>query len=51
MEQIKLTKLQLETLARPLVDKVIEFYNNPENERRFREWYEATHGTPVPDGV
>lgn len=51
MGQIKLTKLQLETLARPLVDKVVEFYNDPENERRFREWHEATYGKPVSDGV
>ena len=55
MERIELSKSQIKNLAIPLVEKVAEqmqeFYKNPENEQRFREWYEATYGKPVPLGV
>lgn len=51
MNQVELTPAQIKNLAIPLVDKVQEFYNDPENEQRFREWYEATYGKPVPQGV
>ena len=51
MERIELSRAQIKNLATPLVDKVQEFYKNPENEQRFREWYEATYGKPVPQGV
>ena len=49
--KVELSKNQIKNLAIPLVDKVEEFYKNPENEQRFREWYEATYGKPVPQGV
>lgn len=51
MERVELSKNQVKNLAIPLVDKVQEFYKNPENEQRFRKWYEATYGKPVPQGV
>lgn len=54
MNQVELTPAQIKNLAIPLVglmNKVQEFYNDPENEKRFREWYEATYGKPVPKGV
>lgn len=51
MDKFELSKSQIKNLANPLVDKVVEFYKNPENEKRFREWYEATYGKPVPQGV
>lgn len=51
MNQVELSQTQIKNLAIPLVDKVQEFYKDPENEKRFREWYEATYGKPVPQGV
>lgn len=55
MAQVELSKSQIKNLAVPLLDKVVEqmqeFYKNPENEQRFRIWYEATYGKPVPQGV
>lgn len=51
MDRIELSQTQIKNLAIPLVDKVLEFYQDPENEQRFREWYEATYGKPVPKGV
>ena len=51
MERIEISKSQVKNLAVPLVDKVLEFYQNQENEQRFKKWYEATYGTPVPQGV
>ena len=51
MERIELSQTQIKNLAIPLVDKVQEFYQNPENEQRFKEWYEATYGKPVPLGA
>lgn len=55
MNGIELSKSQIKNLATPLVDKVLEnveeFYRDSENEKRFRTWYEATYGKPVPKGV
>ena len=54
MPEVKLTDWQIKNLAIPLVDRfaeIEEFYKNPENEHRFRKWYEATFGKPVPQGV
>lgn len=54
MPEVKLTDWQIKNLAIPLVDRFVEieeFYKNPENEQRFRKWYEATFGKPVPQGV
>ena len=51
MKQVELSQSQIKNLAIPLVDKVQEFYKNPENEQRFRKWYEETYGKPVPQGV
>ena len=49
--KVELSKSQIKNLAIPLVDKVTEFYKDPENEQRFRQWYEQTYGKPVPQGV
>lgn len=51
MAKIELSKSQIKNLATPLVDKVTEFYKNPENEEKFKIWYEATYGKPVPKGA
>ena len=55
MPEVKLTDWQIRNLAIPLVSKVAEqvqeFYAKPENEQRFRKWYEETYGKPVPQGV
>jgi hypothetical protein len=51
MCQVELTQAQIENLAIPLVEKVQEFFKNPENEQQFKKWYEATYGKPVPKGV
>lgn len=55
MPEVKLTDWQIKNLAIPLVSKVAEqvqeFYAKPDNEKRFKEWYEATYDKPVPKGV
>lgn len=54
MPKVKLTEWQIQNLAIPLVERfaeIEEFYKNPENEQRFRKWYEAFFGKPVPQGV
>ena len=54
MNRVELSQTQIKNLAIPLVDRfaeIEEFYKNPENEQRFRKWYEATFGKPVPQGV
>lgn len=51
MTKIELSKSQIKNLATPLVDKVTEFYKNPDNEEKFKIWYEATYGKPVPKGA
>ena len=51
MNRVELSQTQIKNLAIPLVDKVLEFYKDPENEQRFEEWYKATYGEPVPKGV
>lgn len=54
MPEVELTDWQIKNLSIPLVDRfaeIEEFYKNPENEQRFRKWYEATYGKPVPQGV
>lgn len=55
MPENNLSPWQIKNLALPIVDKITtaiqEFYNQPDNEKRFREWYEATYGKPVPKGV
>lgn len=55
MPDIVLSPHQINNLAVPLLDKIAtqmqEFYQNSENEQRFKKWYEATYGKPVPQGV
>ena len=55
MPKIELSSWQTDNLSKPLVDKLFtqmqEFYKNPDNEKRFRDWYRATYGKPVPQGV
>ncbi len=52
MPKFELSPWQIDNLSKPLVDKLFtqmqEFYKNPDNEKRFREWYIATYGKPVP---
>lgn len=41
-------------LARPFVKKVqtiVDYYENPENERAFQEWYLQKYGKKAPKGV
>ena len=51
---VTLTPQQVDALARPLVgmvDRIRAFYDDPENEREFQEWYLKEYGHPAPDGV
>lgn len=44
---VMLTPQQVEALARPLVwmvDRISAFYDDPENERAFQEWYLKNYG-------
>ena len=50
----QLTPQQIESLARPFVhmaDAITEYYKDPENERKFQEWYLKKYGHPAPEGV
>lgn len=38
LPQMNLTDEQLNDLARPLVSILMEFYKDPENEKKFQEW-------------
>lgn len=49
-----LSKQQIEDLARPfvgMVDRIVAFYEDPENERNFQEWHLREYGHPAPEGV
>lgn len=51
MPKVELTPWGEKNLSVPLVEKVDKYFKNPDNEKRFREWYELTYGKPVPQGV
>lgn len=49
-----LSSSQVYDLARPIVgmmEKIMAYYQDPENERVFQEWYLRKYGRPAPDGV
>lgn len=49
-----LSSSQVYNLARPIagmMEKIIAYYQDPENERAFQEWYLERYGHPAPDGV
>jgi hypothetical protein len=49
-----LSSSQVYDLARPIVgmmEKIMAYYQDPENERAFQEWYQRKYGRPAPDGV
>lgn len=51
---ITLTPQQIEALARPLVgmvDRIRSYYDDPEHERDFQEWYLREYGHPAPDDI
>lgn len=51
---ITLTPQQIDDLARPLagmVDRIRSYYDHPEHEREFQEWYLKEYGHPAPEGV
>lgn len=43
-----LSQYQLKSLGRETARCVKKFYENPENEQRFQEWFLATRGYPYP---
>ena len=52
----ELAPWQIDALARPLVgmiDEIVNFYRDPENQRRFNAWCLQKYGKtlPLPDGV
>lgn len=54
MINVTLTSQQVEALARPLVgmvDRILAYYDDPEHERAFQEWYLKEYGHPAPDDV
>ena len=44
MSIIKLSNAQVEDLARPLAKTITEFYENPDNQRKFIEWHIKKYG-------
>lgn len=49
-----LSSSQVNDLARliaGMVEKIMTYYQDPENERAFQEWYLRKYGHPAPDGV
>lgn len=43
-----LSQYQLKSLGRETARCVKKFYENPENEQKFQEWFLATRGYPYP---
>ena len=44
---MQLDNAQINELAKPfvtMVDTLVEFYNDPENKRKYREWYLQKYG-------
>jgi len=39
--EVKLTDEQIDSLARPLVQIVTKFYEDPENKKKFQEWLQS----------
>ena len=51
---ITVTPQQIADLARPfvgMVDRLKAFYDDPEYEREFQEWYLKEYGHPAPKDV
>lgn len=49
-----LSPSQVNDLARPIVGmmgKIAAYYQDPEHEREFQEWYQEKYGHPAPDDV
>ena len=47
MSEFKLTEEQISSLARGIIeqlDSIKEYYKDPENERKYREWYKERYG-------
>jgi hypothetical protein len=52
--QVELTQDQITELARPFVGMVgalREFYSDPQNEKKYREWYLKKYGHEPTDEV
>lgn len=52
--EVKLSDLQIELLARPLVQMekaIMDYYKDPEHEAAFQAWYLEKYGHPAPAGV
>lgn len=53
MPEPMLSQWQIQNLATPIahmLDKIAKFYEDPENERKYQEWYLKKYGKPVPEG-
>lgn len=51
---MELTKSQISDLAKPfvgMVQAIKEFYQNPENEKAYREWHRKKYGVEPKDEV
>jgi hypothetical protein len=49
-----MTPQQVTDLARPfvsMIDTIVSYYQDPEHEKAFREWYLERYGKEVPEGV
>lgn len=49
-----LTPQQIEDLARPfagMVNRILAYYDDPEHEKEFQEWYLREYGHPAPKDV
>ncbi|MBQ3542156.1 MAG: hypothetical protein IJA45_03415 [Oscillospiraceae bacterium] len=52
MEQFKLSEEQIEELAKPLgtylAQNIIDYYKDPEHEKKFQEWHFKKYGRYAP---
>lgn len=40
----KIPQFELDILSKPLIPKITEFYNNPENQKEYEEWHFKKYG-------
>lgn len=48
-KNMNLTNEQINDLARPLIQILTDFYDNPENEKAFQEWLKRRQENQSPD--
>ncbi len=54
MDKPTISPAQIKSLARPIVamaEKILSYYNDPQHEQAFQDWYLKKYGHRPPEGV